>query len=152
MNQLLNDKERFLNTFDTFMIDEAHELRKLQVVMLAIIKNHLLENPQKKLIVTSATLESKLFKEYFQDLSTYIIEAKTPTYGVKVQYNMFPDLETDIPQNTVAHLKEILDVIITYSAHHQDPCRWKRNKDAKYPCFPAKHTRDKKGTGETPRR
>jgi HrpA-like RNA helicase len=92
------------------MIDEAHELRKMQVVMLAILKNHLIDNPHKKLIVTSATLESKLFKEYFEELTTCIIEAKTPTYSVQIQYNMFPDLETDIPENTIAHLKEILEV------------------------------------------
>lgn len=93
------------------MIDEAHELRKMQVVMIAILKNHLLDNPHKKIIVTSATLEANLFMSYFEELSTCVIEAKTPTYSVQVQYNMFPDLENDIAENTLAHLKEILEHI-----------------------------------------
>lgn len=138
MNQLLNDQENFLKTFDTFMIDEAHELRKLQVVMLAILRNHLLDNPHKKLIVTSATLESALFQSYFEGLSTHIIEAKTPTYSVQIQYNMFPDLETDIAQNTVAHLKEILEVVCSNAAHNEEPRHGQT--DAERVGVPAEHS------------
>ena len=109
-NQLIRDREDFLNSFDTFMIDEAHELRKPQVVILAVLKNHLKDHPHKRLIVTSATLESSLFLEYFKDMNTSLITAHTPTYGVQITYNLFPDLDTDITQNTLAHMKVILEV------------------------------------------
>jgi len=95
------------------MVDEAHELRKSQLVILAAIRNHLLENPRKRLIVASATLESQLFEEYFKELKTVIISAEAPTYGVRIEYNLFPDLETSVADNTVAHIKKILEVTIT---------------------------------------
>lgn len=110
VNQIINDRDKFLDCFDTYMIDEAHELRKPQVVILGILRNHLKENPHKKLIVTSATLESNLFKAYFAEFSLCLIEAKTPTFGVQVVYNLFPDLESDITENTIAHMKVILEV------------------------------------------
>lgn len=110
MNQIIKDKEKFLDCFDTFMIDEAHEMRKPQVVILGILRNHLKEHPHKKVIVTSATLEATLFKHYFAEFTACLIEAKTPTYGVQMVYNLFPDLESDVTENTIAHLKVILEV------------------------------------------
>jgi HrpA-like RNA helicase len=110
LNQFLRDQQAFLDCFDNFVIDEAHELRKPQLVILAVLRNLLKENPKKKLIVTSATLEAELFKNYFSDFATEIITAETPTYGVEVIDNQFPDLETSIADNTIAHLKVILDV------------------------------------------
>jgi len=110
INQMLQDDIDFLDCFDTFLIDEAHELRKPQIVILAILKNHLQENPNKRLIVTSATLESSLFEAYFKGLQTCFIEAKTPTYSVSKTYNMYPDLDGNVSENTVAHIKAILEV------------------------------------------
>jgi HrpA-like RNA helicase len=110
INQVIQDDSDFLDAFDTFLIDEAHELRKPQIVILAILKNHLLENPNKRLIVTSATLEAELFKDYFKELQPIFIQAKTPTYSVSTTYNLFPDLDGNLGENTVAHIKAILDV------------------------------------------
>lgn len=113
IKQVIEDRDEFLKTFDTFMIDEAHELRKASMVILAILKNHLLANQSCKLIVTSATLDTQLFEEYFQDtdLKQCFIEAITPTYDVEVHYTQFPDLESSIIENTVAHLRFILEVV-----------------------------------------
>lgn len=111
LNQTLRDKERFLNCFDTFVVDEAHELRKPQLVILAIIRKLLARDKTKKIIVTSATLEAKLFENYFKGFTTCLIEAKTPTYGVEIIYNLYPDLETNIPENTLEHLKVIVEHI-----------------------------------------
>lgn len=119
INQMINDDEDFLDCFDTFLIDEAHELRKPQIVILAILKNHLLENPHKRLIVTSATLEAELFKEYFKDFALSFIEAKTPTYSVSTQYNLFPDLDGNVAESTVAHIKAILEVAYYLMSAHR---------------------------------
>jgi HrpA-like RNA helicase len=108
--QFTRDKLAFLDCFETFVVDEAHELRKPQLIILAAIREHLKRYPKKRLIVASATLETQLFEEYFRELRMTIIETETPTYSVQVQYNMFPDLETNVAENTVCHLKEILDV------------------------------------------
>jgi HrpA-like RNA helicase len=100
------------------MLDEAHELRKQGLFILAILKNLVMKSKgKKKLIVTSATLDTKLFEEYFYGMKTKIIEAITPTYDVEVHYTHFPDLESNIIDNTACHLKVIFDVSSSYSAH-----------------------------------
>ena len=78
---------------------------------MGVLRNYLRDNPKKKLIVTSATLEANLFQKYFHGLSHCLISAETPTFGVKVEYNLYPDLDTDLPVNTLAHLKSILNVV-----------------------------------------
>ena len=94
------------------MIDEAHELKKLSLVILAILRNLLQKEGSKiKLIVTSATLDSKLFEEYFADMKYQLIEAVTPTFDVETHYTNFPDLDTTLVENTAAHLKVIFDHI-----------------------------------------
>jgi ATP-dependent helicase HrpA len=113
---VIEEGEDFLNLFEVFMIDEAHELKKQSMVILAILRN-LLKDPRsnQKLIVTSATLDSKLFENYFSEegfnLDYQLIEAVTPTYDVQVHYTNFPDLEASLVENTTAHLKVIFDHI-----------------------------------------
>lgn len=113
IKQVIEDREDFLKTFDTFMVDEAHELRKPSMVILAILKNHLQASRHSKLIVTSATLDTQLFEDYFlgTDLKQCFIEAITPTYDVEVHHTLYPDLESSIVENTVAHLRYILNVM-----------------------------------------
>ncbi len=109
---MLRDKDEFLDCFETFVLDEAHELRKPQIVIMAVLKNYLKDHPKKKLILTSATLESVMFANYFEGFSTCLVKAETPTYGVQIQYNLYPDLDSSVADNTIAHLKEILKVMI----------------------------------------
>jgi HrpA-like RNA helicase len=151
LSQTLRDKERFLETFDTFVIDEAHELRKPQLLILAIVRNLLRVYPHKRVIVTSATLEASQFREYFKDFSTCLIEAKTPTFGVEITYNQYPDLETNVPENTLAHLKLILDVRPAHrSTSRRTPSRarpsrmcwfsWPRSRSSRRSCRRKKRT------------
>ena len=37
--QLIQDGEEFLKCFEAFVIDEAHELRKLGIMVLTVLKN-----------------------------------------------------------------------------------------------------------------
>jgi HrpA-like RNA helicase len=93
------------------MLDEAHELRKQGLFILAILRNMVRKSQgHKKLIVTSATLDTELFEDYFRGMKCVIIEAITPTYDVEVHYTYFPDLEANIIDNTSCHLKMIFDV------------------------------------------
>lgn len=99
------------------MLDEAHELRKQGLFILAILRNMVrLSGGKKKLIVTSATLDTGLFEDYFSGMRCVIIEAVTPTFDVEVHYTKFPDLESNIIDNTTCHLRIIFDVVsIKYS-------------------------------------
>ena len=122
--QIMNDGKNFLNLFEVFLIDEAHELRKSTIILLAILKNHIKKfmshqdkNKQAmnnyngpRLIVTSATLETDVFRNYFEGLKLELIEAKAPTHQVEVTYTRFPDLSTSVVENTAAHLRFIFEV------------------------------------------
>jgi len=105
--QIINDKLDFLNCFEAFIVDEAHELKKNSMLILAALKNFAKKSGKHKIIVTSATLSTKLFEDYFNDMSFMIIEAVTPTFQVEIHHTIFPDLEMSLIENTACHLKEI---------------------------------------------
>lgn len=111
--QLINDKKDFLDAFETFVIDEAHELKKIGMIILAVLKNHLKKTGDRhRLVITSATLNAAVFKRYFEnDLRVAELEASTPTFDVEIHYSKFPDLESSLRENTVNHLKVIFDHI-----------------------------------------
>lgn len=61
--RLLNDP--YLKDFDAVIIDEAHE-RKVQIdFLLYLLRNALKLRPELKVIIMSATINAKIFKNYF---------------------------------------------------------------------------------------
>lgn len=57
--------DRFLSKYDTIIIDEAHE-RSLNIdFIMGYLKKMLPKRPDLKVIITSATLDTKRFSEYF---------------------------------------------------------------------------------------
>ncbi len=76
--------DRFLNAYDTIIIDEAHE-RSLNIdFLLGYLKRLLPDRPQLKLIVTSATIDVERFSRHFNDAP--IIEVPGKTYPVDIIY------------------------------------------------------------------
>ena len=66
------------------MIDEAHE-RSLNIdILLGIFKTVLQARPEFKLIVASATLDAKLFEEFYDN--SCVLEAEGRTFLVEVEY------------------------------------------------------------------
>lgn len=51
--------------YDTIIIDEAHERNVSIDFLLLLLKNHVLKNPQFKLIIMSATINAEVFTSYF---------------------------------------------------------------------------------------
>jgi len=82
-------QDRFLNQYDTLIIDEAHE-RSLDIdFLLGYLKGLLPRRPDLKLIVTSATIDPRRFAAYFGSAATGpapIIEISGRTYPVAVRY------------------------------------------------------------------
>lgn len=65
--KLLSDP--LLNGIDSVIIDEAHE-RKVQIdFMLYLLKNVVINRPEFKLIIMSATVNSEIFKSYFAEFN-----------------------------------------------------------------------------------
>ncbi|MCQ2063470.1 MAG: ATP-dependent RNA helicase HrpA [Fibrobacter sp.] len=77
-------KDRLFKQYDAIVIDEAHE-RSLNIdILLGIFKGVLAARPQFKLIVASATLDAKLFEEFYDN--SCVMEAEGRTYPVDVEY------------------------------------------------------------------
>jgi ATP-dependent helicase HrpA len=76
--------DRFLNQYDTLIIDEAHE-RSLNIdFLLGYLKQLLPKRPDLKVIVTSATLDAERFSRHFDGAP--VIEVSGRTYPVEVRY------------------------------------------------------------------
>jgi ATP-dependent helicase HrpA len=77
-------KDRFLNEYDTLIIDEAHE-RSLNIdFLLGYLKQLLPRRPDLKLIITSATIDPERFSKHFFDAP--IINVSGRTYPVELRY------------------------------------------------------------------
>lgn len=77
-----NDK--FLNQYDTIIIDEAHE-RSLNIdFLLGYIKQLLPKRPDLKVIITSATIDTERFSKHFDNAP--VIEVTGRTYPVELRY------------------------------------------------------------------
>ena len=85
--------DKFLNAYDTIIIDEAHE-RSLNIdFLLGYLKQLLPKRPDLKVIVTSATIDAERFSNHFASLTSDgevkvapIIEVSGRTYPVEIRY------------------------------------------------------------------
>jgi ATP-dependent helicase HrpA len=90
--------DRFLNAYDTIIIDEAHE-RSLNIdFLLGYVRRLLPKRPDLKLIITSATIDAQRFSRHFDDAP--VIEVSGRLYPVEIRYQpMQTDEETgDVPE------------------------------------------------------
>ncbi|MDO4760719.1 MAG: ATP-dependent RNA helicase HrpA [Corynebacterium sp.] len=81
--------DRYLNAYDTIIIDEAHE-RSLNIdFILGYLKQLLRRRKDLKVIITSATIDPERFAEHFVDADgnpAPIIEVSGRTYPVEILY------------------------------------------------------------------
>jgi ATP-dependent helicase HrpA len=76
--------DKFLNAYDTIIIDEAHE-RSLNIdFLLGYLKQLLPKRPDLKVIVTSATIDAERFSSHFN--AAPVIEVSGRTYPVEIRY------------------------------------------------------------------
>lgn len=82
-------RDRFLNAYDTIIIDEAHE-RSLNIdFLLGYLKRLLPRRPDLKVIITSATIDPQRFAQHFADAKgnpAPVVEVSGRTYPVEIRY------------------------------------------------------------------
>ena len=89
-------QDRFLNQYDTIIIDEAHE-RSLNIdFLLGYLRQLLDKRPELKLIITSATIDPERFSRHFNDAP--IVEVSGRTYPVEIRYHAPEDRDEDADQ------------------------------------------------------
>ncbi|RLB87846.1 MAG: ATP-dependent RNA helicase HrpA, partial [Deltaproteobacteria bacterium] len=77
-------QDRFLNQYDTLIVDEAHE-RSLNIdFTLGILRKLVRQRKDLKLIITSATIDTKKFSEAFDNAP--VIEVSGRMYPVETLY------------------------------------------------------------------
>ena len=119
--------DRFLSKYDTIIIDEAHE-RSLNIdFIMGYLKKLLPKRPDLKVIITSATLDTKRFSEYFsrfdakskRHIPAPIFNVEGRSFPVEVRYrpltdepvtssddDSYDDFEENLPRAVVAAVEE----------------------------------------------
>ncbi|XP_076067983.1 ATP-dependent RNA helicase pea [Oratosquilla oratoria] len=80
-----------MSSYTCIMLDEAHERTIHTDVLFGLLKQAVCKRPELKLIVTSATLDSVKFSEYFNQAPIFTIPGRT--FPVEILYTREP--ETD---------------------------------------------------------
>ena len=87
--------DRWLSSYDTIIIDEAHE-RSLNIdFLLGFLKQLAGKRPELKIIITSATLDAERFARHFgtEEKPAPIIEVSGRTYPVTIRYRPLRDAD-----------------------------------------------------------
>ncbi len=98
--------DKYLNEYDTIIVDEAHE-RSLNIdFLLGILKNLIKIRKDLKLIITSATIDTEKFSKAFGDAP--VIEVSGRTYPVTVRY-----AESDMDQSAdeLTYVEKAIDAV-----------------------------------------
>jgi ATP-dependent helicase HrpA len=86
--------DRLLRQYDTLIVDEAHERSLTIDFLLGWLRRILPERPDLKVVVSSATLETARFSEFFGGAP--VVEVEGRTYPVDVLYEP-PASDVDLP-------------------------------------------------------
>ncbi len=94
-----------LSQYDTLIIDEAHE-RSLNIdFLLGYLKQLLLQRPDMKVIVTSATLDAERFSKHFDGAP--VIEVSGRLFPIEVRYRPLDEKDKDLSAAIVEAVDEV---------------------------------------------
>lgn len=80
-----------MSKYSVIMLDEAHERTIATDVLFALLKKAAESNPDLKIIVTSATLDSKKFSQFFHNCPVVKIPGRT--FPVEILYTQEPEMD-----------------------------------------------------------
>ncbi|MBC7191003.1 ATP-dependent RNA helicase HrpA [Marinobacter sp.] len=111
--------DRFLDGYDTLIIDEAHE-RSLNIdFLLGYLRQLLPKRPDLKVIITSATIEVERFSHFFNEAP--VIEVSGRTYPVDVRYRPLVGDEDDRDQGWTDGVLQALEEIEEHERGNSQP-------------------------------
>lgn len=110
--------DRYLNQYDTLIIDEAHE-RSLNIdFLLGYLRWLLPRRKDLKVVITSATIDPESFSRHFnftgkKSDNAPIINVSGRTFPVEIRYHpLIPDDKQDEPAKEEAKEKDMLQAVV----------------------------------------
>ncbi|PVH91632.1 P-loop containing nucleoside triphosphate hydrolase protein, partial [Periconia macrospinosa] len=93
-------RDHNLTGFGVIIIDEAHQHSVATDLLLGFLKSLIKKRDDIKIIIMSATMDTQLFKEYFENAAVETVSGRE--YGVDIFYLPGPpENETDVLVNTI---------------------------------------------------
>ena len=107
--------DRFLEAYDTLIIDEAHE-RSLNIdFLLGYLKRLLSKRPDLKVIITSATIDTQRFSAHFDNAP--IIEVSGRAYPIELRYRPLSGDEEEKDRNLIQGILDAVDEVTQHTRH-----------------------------------
>jgi pre-mRNA-splicing factor ATP-dependent RNA helicase DHX38/PRP16 len=113
--------QRDLDKYSCIIMDEAHERALNTDVLMGLIKKVLARRRDLKLIVTSATMNSKRFSEFYGGAPEFIIPGRT--FPVDIQYSRSPCedyVDSAVKQVLAIHVSQGSGDILVFMTGQED--------------------------------
>lgn len=113
--------QRDLDKYSCIIMDEAHERALNTDVLMGLIKKVLARRRDLKLIVTSATMNSKRFSEFYGGAPEFIIPGRT--FPVDIQYSRSPCedyVDSAVKQVLAIHVSQGPGDILVFMTGQED--------------------------------
>nr|CAB3458645.1 unnamed protein product [Digitaria exilis] len=108
LHHCMNDKG--LDGISYIIVDEAHERSLNTDLLLAMIKNRLLDRLDLRLIIMSATADADRLAEYFYGCQTFHVKGRT--FPVEIKY--VPDISAEASFNTLPSISSAACTTASY--------------------------------------